>query len=75
MVENLLSLVENPQPNMTDEEKLKFFITKISIWDHFSLHEAPYKSLSMEEKSAVLKRYYVELDLKYYGGKKETCKF
>ena len=71
-MENLLNLVENPQPQVIDEEKIRFFTTKISIWDYFSMHEASYKSLSVEEKSAILKRYYVELDLKYCGGKKET---
>ena len=77
-MENPLNLTENPQPQVTDNEKLKFFTRKISIWDHFSIHEASYKLLSVEEKSALLKRYYVELDSKYYGGKKKTgnlCSF
>lgn len=52
---------------MLDEEKLKFFTSKISIWDHFSMHESSYKSLSTEEKTALLKRYYIELGSKYYG--------
>ena len=40
-----------------------------------SMHEASYKSVSVDEKSALLKRYYIELDSKYYGGKKETDNF
>lgn len=66
------NLVENPQPTVTGEEKLKFFTTKNPIWDHFSMHEASLKSFIVEKKSALLKRYHVELDLKYYGGKKEA---
>lgn len=73
-MENLLSLVENLQATVIDEEKLKLFTTKISVWDHFSKHKASYKLLSVEEKSALLKRYYVELNLNYYGGKIETGK-
>ena len=52
-MENPLNLTENPQPQVTDKEKLKFFTRKISIWDHFSIHEDSYKLLSVEEKSAL----------------------
>ena len=62
-MENLLSLVENPRAQVLDEEKLKFFTSKISIWDHFSMHEVSYNSLSTEEKAALLKRYHLELEL------------
>ena len=37
------------------------------------MHEPSYKSLNTEEKTALLKRYYVELDSRYYG--KETGNF
>ena len=72
-MENLLSLVENLHLQVLDEKKLKFFTSIITIWDHFPMREASYKSLSTEEKTALLKRYYVELDSRYYG--KETGYF
>ena len=49
-MENLLDLVENPNLQVIDEVKLIFFC------NHFSIHEAIYKSLSVEEKSVLLKR-------------------
>ena len=49
-MEYFLSLVESPQPTIIDEEKLNFFTTKILVWDHFSMHEASSKSLSVEKK-------------------------
>ena len=68
-MENLLDLVENPNLQVIDEAKLNFFC------NHFSIHEAIYKSLSVEEKSVLLKRYYVELDSKFYGDKKRQVTF
>ena len=68
-MENLLSLVENPCPQVLDEEKLKFSTSKILIWDYFSMHKFSDKSLNTEEKTALLKWYYVELDSRYYGKK------
>ena len=55
-----------PHRQVLDEEKLKFFSSKISIWDHFSMDGASHKSLSTEEKTALVKRYYVESECKYY---------
>ena len=48
-------------------------MSEITIWNYFSMHEPSYKSLNTEEKTALLKRYYVELDSRYYG--KETGNF
>ena len=68
-MDNLSNLVEKPQPEVSiDEEKLRFFfISKIPIWDHFSLTEHAYKSSSVGEKTSFLNRYYRELYQKYYG--------
>ena len=48
-------------------------MSKITIWDYLPMREPSYKSLNTEEKTAFLKRYYVELDSRYYG--KETVNF
>ena len=72
-MENLFSIVENPRSQVLNEKKLKFFTSKITTWDQFSMHEASYRSLSTEEKTAFLKRYYVELNSRYYD--KETGNF
>ena len=56
------SLVEKPQPKGSiDKEKLRIFISKILIWDYFSLTEQACKSFSNEEKTILLNRYYREL--------------
>lgn len=52
---------------MIDEEKLKFFVSKVSIWDYFSMIEPSYKSLSVEEKRSLPNKYYSELDDRYFG--------
>ena len=63
-----LSLVEKPQPEVSiDKEKLRFFISKIPIWDHFYLTEHAYRSSSVGEKTTLLNRYYRELYQKYCG--------
>ena len=35
-----LSMLENPRPEtVVEEEKLRYFISKISIWDYFDISE------------------------------------
>ena len=71
-MERFLSLLEKPPPEVAiDEEKLNFFISKVTIWDYFSLSEQIYKSSSIEEKTSLLNKYYRELYEKYYG----VCNF
>lgn len=67
-MERFLSLLEKPQPEVAiDEEKLNFFISKVTIWDYFSLSEQIYKSSSVEKKTSLLNKYYHELYEKCYG--------
>ena len=71
-MERFLSLLEKPPPEVAiDEEKLNFFISKVTIWDYFSLSVQIYKSSSVEEKTSLLNKYYRELYEKYYG----VCNF
>ena len=66
-IDTFLSLFEKPQPKaIIDKEKLKYYISNDSIWDHFSIIEQAYKSSSVEEKTSLLNRYYKELYQKYY---------
>ena len=50
---------------MIDVEKLKFFASKVSIWDYFSMAESRWKSLSIEEQTSLLNKCYSELDDRY----------
>ena len=49
------SMVEASRPEPAiDEEKLKFFIFKIAIWDYFDNYEATYMAFPVDEKSRLL---------------------
>ena len=69
-MDNLLSIVEE---NSAEEEisgsRLKYFKTKIKIWDYFNMTKQKFVSLPTEECSSMLKRYYFELNSKYSTGK------
>ena len=57
-MDRFLSFLEKLQPEaIIDKEKLKYFISKFSIWGHFSITEQAYKSSSIEEKKSLLSRY------------------
>ena len=67
-MEKLLSLTESSQPEPTmEKEKLRYVISKISIWDYFNISKSIYKALCVNEKSRLLNKYYSELYEKYYG--------
>ena len=54
-MDRFLSFLEKLQPEaIIDKEKLKYFISKLSIWGHFSITEQAYKSSSIEEKKVCL---------------------
>ena len=62
-----LSMLENPRPEtVVEEENLRYFISKIFIWDYFNISESTYKSYSVDEKSRLFHKYYSELYQKYY---------
>lgn len=66
-MDRFLRLLEKPQPEaIIDEEKLKSFTSKVSIWDHSSITEQAYKFSGAEGKKSLLNRYYRELYRKYY---------
>ena len=55
-MEKLLGMLEVPrqQKKVIDESKLRYFISKISIWDYFRISEHAYKNLPVEEKESIL---------------------
>ena len=67
----LLSMIENPRPEtVVEEEKLRYIISKTSIWDYFDISESTFKSYMVKEKSGLLNKYYSELNETYYGSDK-----
>ena len=68
-MEKLLNMLEKPQPEaVIDEDKLRYFISKVSIWDYSGIPEISDKSSSVEEKTSMFNRYYRELYQKYCGS-------
>lgn len=71
-----LSMLENSQPEVsTEEEKFFFFISEVSIWDHFGITENTYIFSTVDEKTKMLNGYYHELYKKYYGAGKNVSFF
>ena len=70
-IKRYLSMIEASRPEPAiKEEKLKFFISKITIWYYFNIPEATCKAYLVDEKSRLLTKYYSELFQKYYGSGK-----
>ena len=68
-----LSMVEPPQQQRieVDEDKLKFSLSKVFIWEHFGITKSSYLSFTADEKEVMLRRCYSELYQKFYEtGKK-----
>ena len=75
-IEKYLSMIENSQQKMEiDEDKLNFFISKVSIWEHFGITKNSYLSSTVDEKETMVKRYYSELYQKYYAAVKDLSFF
>ena len=42
-------MIENPEPETVIEEvKLKFFVSKIPVWDYFNISKSVFKSYLIE---------------------------
>ena len=53
-MEKYLSISEKSQPEaLINEEKLKFFNSKVSLWDHFGITENTYKLSIDDEKPSI----------------------
>ena len=71
VMENFLIMVEQPAPSQEveiDGERLQFFNTKLKIWDYAKISSSDYQKLSFENKSSILKSYYVDMSAKYSFG-------
>ena len=69
-IDRFLSIVQESSPEIEiNKEKLKYFTSKIKIWDYFQITQQHFLSLSEEEKTAILKKYYRELESRQSTGK------
>lgn len=62
-MENLLKIVEEPSSALVNiyAEQLKLFTTKVKIWDYASLSLNVYQKMSVEDRSSVLQKLYVDI--------------
>ena len=71
-MEKLLQIVEAPiQPNEVEmnPKKLKFFNSKLKVWDFAKISSSKFQNLLFDDKSSILKRYYVDMLPRYADGK------
>ena len=67
-MDRMLRVLGKTQPEVSiDEEKLKYFVSKVPKSIYFSITEQDFKSSSADEKTRMPSKYYCELYQKYYG--------
>ena len=62
--------MEEPLSNevVIDTDSLKFFISKLKVWDYAKVSAADYQKLSFDVTSSISKKYYVDISAKYSVG-------
>ena len=67
-MEKFLQIVEptaKPDEVEMDPEKSKIFNSKLKVWDFAKISSSEFQNLSFDDKSNLLKKYYVEILAKY----------
>ena len=70
-MEQLLKIVEEPTPANEveiDAEKLKFYNSQLKVWDYAKISAVEFQKLSFDDRSNILKKYYVDMTAKYSAG-------
>ena len=65
-----MEIVEKPstvEVNI-DAEKLKFFNTKLKVWDYAKISFSDYQKLVIDNRSSILKSYYRDMCKNYSVG-------
>ena len=65
-MENILRIAQQDSAveDQIYEDRLKFFTSKVKIWDYFSISQQRWLSLSLEERTSMFKKFYHNLDAK-----------
>ena len=71
MASNLLD-VARQESKPIDEEKLRFISSKCDVWDHFKISKEQFNSLPDSDQTAMLKKFYRELEPVYFGQTAST---
>lgn len=71
-MEDFLRIVEETLTTLSafniDAEKLKFFNTKLKIWDYSGLSFADYQKLLIDKRSSILRKCYSDMCKRYSIG-------
>ena len=51
-----------------DVDRLKFFNSKMKIWDYAKISADNVHKLSFDDRFSILKNYYLDMSVKYYFG-------
>ena len=72
IMEHYLNILEQPVPkeSIIDEQKLRYIVSQIFIWDYLGIPQANYLALDKNEKSRMFNGFYKNLVLKYFCSKK-----
>ena len=71
-MEKLLAIIKptaQPDEVEMDPDKVKFFNSKLKVWDFAKISPSEFRSLSSDDKLLLLKNYYVEMSCKYTEGR------
>ena len=65
IMETFRQIVESTAQTDENAEKLNFFNSMLKVWDFAKISSSEFQSLSFDNKSSLLKKYYVEMLAKY----------
>ena len=51
-----------------DADRIKFFNTKVKIWEYTKISTSGFQKLSFDERASILKNYYSDISVKYSVG-------
>ena len=51
-----------------DADRLKFFNTKVQIWEYAKISASNFQKLSFDNRASILKNYYSNMSAKYSVG-------
>ena len=70
-MDQLIQIIEAPISSddvKMDPGKLKFFSSKLKIWDYAKITASEFQNLSYDDKANVLKKYYIDICSRYSSG-------
>ena len=77
-MDQLIQIIEAPISSddiKMDPGKLKFFSSKLKIWDYAKITASEFQNLSYDDKANVLKKYYIDICSRYSSGSGKSLFF